>query len=117
MKVYGNTFRHDPDRVGSRCTFTRACGINAILSNYGTYPEWSPYKGTVVQKAITFRQNNTFYDNTYEGSWRFQPFEQGNLKNFAQWRRSPPRPGCRQHAEALESAVGVAPPVPEPSVA
>jgi parallel beta-helix repeat protein len=89
VKVYGNTFKHTLANIGGNCTFSNSCGLNGIFSNYGTYPSWSPYKGTVVQDAITYNQNNTFYNNTYEGSWRFLPFEQGNQKTFSQWQISP----------------------------
>lgn len=89
VKIYGNTFRLTPSNIGSSCTFNNSCGLNAIMSNYGTYPSWSPYKGTAVQNAITYNQNNTFYNNTYEGSWRFMPFEQGSPKTYAQWQASP----------------------------
>ena len=61
------------------------------MSNFGTYPTWSPYKGEAIQKAITYGQNNTFYDNTYRGPWRFMPFEQGSLETFAEWRAAPYR--------------------------
>jgi hypothetical protein len=87
--VHGNTFRLTPAHIGTTCTFQNDCGLNAVFSNYGSYPSWSPYKGTVVQNAITYNQNNTFSDNTYEGSWEFLPFEQGNLKTFAGWQAAP----------------------------
>lgn len=89
VKVHGNTFRLTPAHIGASCTFQNSCGLNAVFSNYGSYPSWSPYKGTVVQNAITYSQNNTFSNNTYEGSWQFLPFEQGNLKTFAGWQASP----------------------------
>ena len=89
VNVHDNTFRHDPAAIGPRCTFANGCGVTALMSNYGTYPDWSPYQGTVVQKAITYQQGNSFHDNTYEGRWRFLPVEQGNLKTFEQWRAAP----------------------------
>jgi len=49
----------------------------AIFSNYGTVPEWSPYRGRVVQKAITFNQQNVWHDNTYHGPWTFVGYETG----------------------------------------
>ena len=56
------------------------------MSNFGTYPTWSPYKGEAIQKAITYGQTNTLDDNTYRGPGRFMPFEQGSLETFAEWR-------------------------------
>ena len=49
------------------CKFANGCGFNGIFSNWGTYPSWSPYKGAVIENAITFHQNNVFADNTYTG--------------------------------------------------
>lgn len=89
VKVHDNTFVLSPGDALPRCTFSRGCGFTAVMSNYGTYPDWSPYKGTRVQRAITFRQGNSFYDNTYRGDWRFMAFEQGNVKTFDEWRDQP----------------------------
>ena len=38
-----------------------------MFSNWGTFPDWSPYQERVVQEAITFKQGNRFYANTYTG--------------------------------------------------
>lgn len=89
VKVHDNTFVLDTDHLPPRCTYARGCGFSAVMSNYGTYPDWSPYKGTVVQKAITFRQGNSFYDNTYRGDWRFMVLEQGSALTFGEWRGQP----------------------------
>jgi hypothetical protein len=89
VKIHDNTFQLTPSHIGANCTFANSCGINGIFSNYGTYPSWSPYKGTVIENAITYNQNNTFYNNTYLGSWQFMPLEQGTLKTFTQWKAAP----------------------------
>jgi hypothetical protein len=89
VEVHDNVFEHSPSRIGQECTFDNACGVMAIMSNYGTYPDWSPYTGTVVQEAITEEQGNVFRDNTYRGSWRFMPFEQNRLVTFDEWRDAP----------------------------
>jgi hypothetical protein len=78
-----------------------------VFSNYGSYPSWSPYKGTVVQNAVTYNQNNTFSNNTYEGSWRFLPFEQGNLKAFNEWQASPYN---QDAGSTMNSSTGPTPP-------
>ena len=57
--VRENTFEFDSQTPGCLAL----CGRMAVLSNYGTFPEWSPYKGTVISDAITFRQDNRWYDN------------------------------------------------------
>ena len=106
VKVYGNTFRLNPAHIGASCTFQNSCGLNSVFSNYGSYPAWSPYKGTVVQNAVTYNQNNTFSGNTYEGSWKFLPFEQGNLKSFAEWQAAP----YSQDAGSTMNSTGTTPP-------
>jgi hypothetical protein len=65
---------------------TKYCGQQAIIANYGTYPDWSPFMGRVVQTAITSAQHNRFARNAYYGTWRFAHFEPGNFLTFAQWR-------------------------------
>jgi hypothetical protein len=89
VEIHDNVFEHSPARIGPKCTFDNACGVMAVMSNYGTYPDWSPYTGTVVQEAITEEQGNVFRDNTYRGSWRFMPFEQNRLVSFDEWREAP----------------------------
>jgi hypothetical protein len=61
----------------------------AILSNYGTYPSWSPYKGDVIQKAITFNQNNKWSNNKYFGPWQFMTEQTGSLKSWSAWQAGP----------------------------
>ena len=60
-----------------------------MLSNYGTWPSFSPYRAERVQTAITFQQNNRFFANTYIGPWRFVAFETGRVLTFNQWRAAP----------------------------
>lgn len=85
VKVHDNLFKHTPGNIGAACTFANSCGVNSIISNFGTVPDWSPYMGRTVQDAITTEQNNRFYDNVYVGSWAFLPYDQSNLKTFAEW--------------------------------
>ncbi|MGH3330992.1 MAG: right-handed parallel beta-helix repeat-containing protein [Nocardioidaceae bacterium] len=109
VKVHGNIFKHNPSHIGAECTFASSCGVSSIMSNSGSYPNWSPYQGAVVQKAITYHQHNAFYDNTYQGSWQFLPFEQSNLKSFGQWLASP-------YNQDADSALNGSPaPSPTPS--
>ena len=89
VKVHDNTFKSTPANIGASCTFANSCGYNGVFSNWGTWPLWSPYMGTTVETAITHNQNNTFYNNTYEGAWQFMAMEQGNDRTFGQWRASP----------------------------
>ncbi len=89
VRVHGNVFEHDPTRIGSQCTPENGCGLNAVLSNAGGYPDWSPYRGPVVQQEVTYDAGNAFFDNVYVGPWHFLPFEQGNVVTFGQWRDEP----------------------------
>ena len=86
VDVHGNTFTFDPKVVG--CT-NGMCGRMALLSNYGTYPSWSPYKGDVVQNAVTFKQTNSWHGNTYSGPWKFIPFDTSRTLTSAQWTSAP----------------------------
>ncbi|MGH3698641.1 MAG: right-handed parallel beta-helix repeat-containing protein [Pseudonocardiaceae bacterium] len=87
VKINGNDFRMNPANVGT-CEI-RYCGHMAALSNYGTYPSWSPYQATIVQQAVTFSQDNTWSTNTYTGRWRFMPFDTGHLIDFPDWQAAP----------------------------
>jgi hypothetical protein len=74
-------------RANAGCT-TAACGQQALLANYGSYPTWSPYQGRAVQDAITYRQNNHFSNNSYVGDWVFTPYETTGT-TFAGWQGAP----------------------------
>ncbi len=84
-----NVFAFNPAHIGPSCTPARTCGFQGMFSQYGTSPDWSPYKGRVVENHITFAQNNHFADNTYRGPWRFIVHAQGNVVSWAKWRASP----------------------------
>ncbi len=83
--VRENTFEFDSDTPGC-ATF---CGRMAVLSNYGTWPTWSPYKGTVVSTAITFRQGNQWSENKYYGPWTFMAGDTSRTVGFDAWRAAP----------------------------
>ncbi len=57
--------------------FRGAAASTALFSNYGTYPDWSPFKADMVENNITFKQNNVWRDNTYIGEWHFMAKEAG----------------------------------------
>ena len=86
VQVHDNDFRFDPAVV--KCAIG-VCGRQAIISNFGTYPSWSPYKGTVVQEAITFNQDNRWFDNHYSGPWRFTAFESTRTFDGPTWTAAP----------------------------
>jgi hypothetical protein len=88
VTVYGNSFNLTHADVPGCNLSANSCGQNAIFSQYGSEPSWSPYKGSVVERAITAEQNNEFSDNTYSGPWSFMYFDQAGIKTFAQWRHN-----------------------------
>jgi len=86
--VESNAFSIDLAKIRG-CKPSRGCGFNGVFSNYGTYPRWSPYQGKVVQKDITFEQNNLWRSNSYTGSWRFMVEEYGHVVGWDAWRSAP----------------------------
>ena len=87
--VEDNLFRFKPSDIGPSCTPANECGFQGVFSEYGTYPNWSPYHKTIVEQQITYEQNNHFRANTYVGPWAFMVYEQGNVVNWAQWQGKP----------------------------
>ncbi|MEC3976536.1 right-handed parallel beta-helix repeat-containing protein [Amycolatopsis sp. H20-H5] len=86
VDIHGNTFSFDPGRIG--CT-GGLCGRMAVLANFGSYPEWSPYKGAGVSDAITSSQGNHFRGNTYSGPWTFVAHDTSRTLTAAQWQAAP----------------------------
>jgi len=60
-----------------------------MLANYGTYPDWSPYKGSVISDAVTFRQENRWYDNDYVDGWRFVVHDTSRVVGASAWQEAP----------------------------
>ncbi len=83
--VSHNTFNMDDSAVRGCQAAANSCGENAIFSQYGTDPSWSPYKGSVITSAITASRNNQFSDNTYTGPWEYMYSDQSGVLTFAQW--------------------------------
>jgi hypothetical protein len=71
------------------CAASVSCGFQGLFSNYGTYPNWSPYKGEVIERAITFKQHDVFSDNAYTGPWLFMAHDQGTILSAAAWQAAP----------------------------
>lgn len=86
LRVHQNTFRFTPSHLGPDCTARAGCGYVGLVSNYGTYPDWSPYKGEAVEDDITYAQDNRWYANRYVGPWRFQLHELGDAVSWRTWR-------------------------------
>ncbi|RSM65779.1 hypothetical protein DMH03_01075 [Amycolatopsis sp. WAC 01376] len=87
VSVHENTFEFDSSMEGC----LGLCGRMAVLSNYGTFPAWSPYRAAVVSEAITFRQDNRWYDNQYYGPWTFVTHDTSRKLTPAQWQAEPYR--------------------------
>ncbi|WP_425332212.1 right-handed parallel beta-helix repeat-containing protein [Amycolatopsis alba] len=87
VSVHDNTFEFDSTLEGC----LERCGRMAVLSNYGTFPAWSPYRGNVISEAITFRQENRWYDNQYYGPWTFVTQDASRRLTAAQWQAEPYR--------------------------
>jgi Right handed beta helix region len=87
LDVHDNRFVLDPTVV----TCDSLCTRMAVFANYGTYPDWSPYMGDVVQQAITFDQDNRWHDNSYVGPWTFIAFDTGRVLTHTAWIGAPYR--------------------------
>ena len=86
VHIHDNVFRFDPNVVGCSKGFA---GRMSVLSNWGTVPDWSPYKERVIQDSITFKQDNVWRANTYVGPWSFGAFEAGRELPVPQWQAAP----------------------------
>ena len=87
VKVHHNTFKMN--RANFFNCPTTMCGRNAIFSNWGSYPSWSPYQAEKISKAIVHDQGNTFSDNRYVGPWSFTVFDTGNRVSPTEWQAPP----------------------------
>ncbi|MEU5088910.1 right-handed parallel beta-helix repeat-containing protein [Streptomyces sp. NPDC021356] len=85
VDIHGNRFVLDKSVVG--CTVK--CDRMAVLANYGTYPDWSPYQGERVAEAITREQHNRWHDNVYVGPWVFVAHDPSRVLDSAQWQGAP----------------------------
>ena len=86
--VENNVFSVDPSKIPN-CASIKGCGFNGLFSNYGTYPDWSPYQAELVEENITFEQNNVWRNNAYIGDWHFMVKEAGNAVTWETWRSGP----------------------------
>src|SRR3984957_6654264 len=89
VSVDHNVFDFAPASVGANCTAATECGFQGVFSEYGTYPDWSPYQGPIVEKHITYDQGNRFFDNDYNGPWQFMVYQKGNVVSWQSWNSAP----------------------------
>ncbi|MFF7788157.1 right-handed parallel beta-helix repeat-containing protein [Streptomyces sp. NPDC007991] len=85
VDIHHNRFLLDTSVV--KCA--EQCGRMAVLANYGTYPDWSPYQGERVAEAITRAQHNRWHDNVYVGPWTFVAHDPSQELDPAQWQAPP----------------------------
>ncbi|MFH8791088.1 right-handed parallel beta-helix repeat-containing protein [Streptomyces sp. NPDC017941] len=85
VDIHDNRFVLDTSVV--KCT--EGCGHMAVLANYGTYPDWSPYKGRRVADAVTHKQHNRWHDNVYRGPWNFVAGDTSRRLDPGQWQSTP----------------------------
>ncbi|MEU1601230.1 right-handed parallel beta-helix repeat-containing protein [Streptomyces sp. NPDC005708] len=87
VDIHDNRFVLDKSVV--HCT--ARCDRMAVLANYGTSPDWSPYKGERVAEAITRTQHNRWHDNVYVGPWKFVVHDTSRVLDSGQWQGTPYR--------------------------
>ncbi|MHC0429163.1 right-handed parallel beta-helix repeat-containing protein [Streptomyces sp. O3] len=85
VDIHDNRFALDKSVVD--CTVK--CDRMAVLANYGTFPDWSPYQGERVAEAITREQRNRWRDNVYLGPWKFVAHDPSRVLDSAQWQGTP----------------------------
>ena len=79
--IHDNEFRFTKAKVG--CTNT-LCGRNSVFSNWGVT---KVYRGEVIQQAITFNQNNKWYQQ--------RPITVSGTSNRLIWAPTKPSPSGR----------------------
>jgi hypothetical protein len=86
VDIHDNRFTTSPSIAGCTPGYT---GRMAVISNVGTYPEWSPYRGDVIQQAIAYHQQVVWRDNTYHGGWSFMIPTTGKAVSVTDWQAAP----------------------------
>jgi Right handed beta helix region len=88
VSVTDNTLAFSVKAVGHGCSPHDGCGLEGLFSQFGTSPTWSPYKGSVVEDAITRTQGNQFAGNRYVGPWQFMVHDQSQIVSFSTWQHT-----------------------------
>lgn len=87
VDVHENVFVFSPSAVS--CAAGSMIGRMAVLSNFGTFPSWSPYRGDSVAQAVTFNQENVWRANKYIGPWMFTTVNQKQTIDENTWKQAP----------------------------
>jgi hypothetical protein len=87
VQVFNNEFKFNEANVPCAGTF---CGVQALFATGSDNIPWAPsaYGIANVQNAVTFTNNNKFFNNTYVGNWRFAK-GYGETIYYGTWRASP----------------------------
>ncbi|CAG7639994.1 hypothetical protein PAECIP111802_02601 [Paenibacillus allorhizosphaerae] len=85
IEVNNNEFHFDKNVVPCAGTY---CGVQALLATGADNISWSPYTVAGIQNDVMFKNNNSFHDNQYFGSWRFAK-GYGEAVSFNTWRSAP----------------------------
>jgi hypothetical protein len=85
LRITHNTFVNHPGAIPG-CRADTGCGYQGLFSNWGTSPAWSPYQGSVIERAIAYHQGNRWEENRYLGRWRFMVKDQSTVVSWHGWR-------------------------------
>ncbi|MDQ1399162.1 MAG: hypothetical protein QOK20_1094, partial [Acidimicrobiaceae bacterium] len=86
VAVHDNQMAFSRANVGCSAAAV-GCGVQAIVSNWGTSPTWSPYLGSTIIDTIATQQNNHSANNTYTGDWTFSAGS--GPVSFSSWQSAP----------------------------
>lgn len=83
VSITHNVINFNPAQI-SHCNQADwpACGAGGIFSQYGST---APYESAGIPTQLTFHQNNSWSDNTYNGPSSFFAWNQGSHDNPVSW--------------------------------
>ena len=84
-------FEFNPASIEPILHSRRKCGFQGVFSEYGTYPLWSPYKGTRWRTTSPSARETISPRTTYFGPWHFMALEEGDAVTWNAWQDSPYR--------------------------
>jgi hypothetical protein len=88
VSVHNNKFERNASRVlNGHAPSSAGFGRSGIISNWGSYPAWSPYTGMAIMNAITTvgTRNNVFTNNEWHGAFLFLSKDLSPQMAFSGW--------------------------------
>lgn len=87
VSVHGNSFDHNETVVlgGIALGSGVQTGKIGLLSNFGTFPTWSPYTGTAIEVSISTAQGNSWFNNYYRGTFTFMVHDESITTTYSTW--------------------------------